>query len=159
MINAIIIDDEPDSIETLKWKIENYCPEVSLLATFNDPTAGLSWLKKHSLDLLFLDIEMPRLNGFDVLQELKQIAVSKLHIVGEDRTAHGPALAVGVFGRGIDHHVGPQLNGALQQRRCEHVVHDDRGAYFVGHFGHRRDVDQVQLRVRRGLHEDSLGGN
>lgn len=68
MINAIIIDDEEDSIETLKWKLENYCPEVMIKSAFNDPTVGLEYLQSHPVDLLFLDIQMPKLNGFDVLQ-------------------------------------------------------------------------------------------
>ncbi|MBK8967327.1 MAG: response regulator [Lewinellaceae bacterium] len=70
MIKAVIIDDEQHSIETLCWKIENYCPEVSVQATFENPAEGVAYLKKNSCDLLFLDIEMPRLNGFDVLEEI-----------------------------------------------------------------------------------------
>lgn len=68
MIQTIIIDDELDSIDTLKWKLENYCPKVSVNAAFNDPTKGLAYLKNNQIDLLFLDIQMPKLNGFDILQ-------------------------------------------------------------------------------------------
>jgi two-component system LytT family response regulator len=70
MIKAVIIDDEQHSIETLKWKLENYCPDVSVEAFFDSPSEGVSYLKKNPTDLLFLDIEMPMLNGFDVLEEL-----------------------------------------------------------------------------------------
>jgi len=70
MIKAVIIDDEKDSIETLKWKLENYCPDVEITACFNDPAEGVNFLKKDPPDLLFLDIEMPMLSGFDVLEEL-----------------------------------------------------------------------------------------
>lgn len=70
MINAVIIDDEKDSIDTLKWKLENYCPDVSVKASFEVPAEGVSYLKKNPPDLLFLDIEMPMLTGFDVLEEL-----------------------------------------------------------------------------------------
>ena len=73
MIKSVIIDDELDSIETLQWKIENYCPEVTVLQTFNDPVQGLEYLRANTIDLLFLDIEMPRLNGFDILQALDNI--------------------------------------------------------------------------------------
>ena len=73
MIKSIIIDDELDSIETLQWKLENYCPNVSIVKSFSNPVDGLSYLKENAIDLLFLDIEMPKLNGFDVLQELPQI--------------------------------------------------------------------------------------
>ncbi|MBV6440652.1 MAG: DNA-binding response regulator [Haliscomenobacteraceae bacterium CHB4] len=70
MIKAVIIDDERPSIETLKWKLENYCPEVAVEAAFDNPAEGVDYLKGNPPDLLFLDIEMPMLNGFDVLEEL-----------------------------------------------------------------------------------------
>ena len=70
MIKAVIIDDEKDSIDTLKWKLENYCPDVSVISSFEKPADGVSYLKKNPVDLLFLDIEMPMLTGFDVLEEL-----------------------------------------------------------------------------------------
>ena len=70
MINAVIIDDEMPSIETLQWKIQNYCEEVEIVAFFDNPLEGVEYLKKSPPDLLFLDIEMPMLNGFDVLEEL-----------------------------------------------------------------------------------------
>lgn len=70
MIKAVIIDDEHHSIETLRWKLENYCPEVEVVASFDNPAEGVAFLKSQSCDILFLDIEMPRLNGFDVLEEI-----------------------------------------------------------------------------------------
>ena len=70
MIKAVIIDDEQHSIETLRWKIENYCPEVTVIASFENPMEGVEYLKGNSCDTLFLDLEMPRLNGFDVVEEV-----------------------------------------------------------------------------------------
>src|SRR5574339_1178806 len=70
MIKAVIIDDEQHSIDTLKWKLENYCPDVVVQAAFDNPAEGVEYLKKTPPDLLFLDIEMPMLTGFDVLEEL-----------------------------------------------------------------------------------------
>jgi two-component system, LytTR family, response regulator len=70
MIKAVIIDDEKDSIVTLKWKLENYCPDVMVVASFDNPAEGVNYLKQNPPNLLFLDIEMPMLTGFDVLEEL-----------------------------------------------------------------------------------------
>lgn len=70
MTKAVIIDDEVHSIETLKWKLENYCPEVCVEASFTNPAEGIEYLRQNAPQILFLDIEMPMLNGFDVLEEL-----------------------------------------------------------------------------------------
>ena len=70
MIKAILVDDEKHSLATLAWKLEKFCPDVEVVAQFNDPMEALQHLQKDPPDLLFLDIEMPRLNGFEVLEEL-----------------------------------------------------------------------------------------
>lgn len=70
MISAVIIDDEQHSIDTLQWKLQNYCPDVEVVAAFDNPAEGVDYLRKQPPNLLFLDIEMPMLNGFDVLEEL-----------------------------------------------------------------------------------------
>lgn len=84
MIKAVIIDDELDSIETLEWKIKEYCPDVSVIKSFNDPVKALGFLKKNTIDVLFLDIEMPRLNGFDVLQSLEEVTFDVIFTTAYD---------------------------------------------------------------------------
>lgn len=70
MIKAIIIDDEQHSIDTLAWKLDHYCEDIEVVATFTNPIEGVNYLQEKEVDLLFLDIEMPMMNGFDVLEEL-----------------------------------------------------------------------------------------
>lgn len=85
MIRAVIIDDEVHSIETLKWKLENYCPDVKVEAAFTSPAEGVEYLKKNNINILFLDIEMPMLNGFDVLEEVgKDIGFDVIFITAYD---------------------------------------------------------------------------
>lgn len=72
MINAIIIDDEKKAITTLKNDLELYCPHVRVQATFNKAIDALSFLQSNSADVIFLDIDMPVMNGFDFIKELKQ---------------------------------------------------------------------------------------
>ena len=71
MIKAIILDDEKHSVATLAWKLEKFCPDVEVVAQFTDSAEALEHIRENPPDLLFLDIEMPRLNGFELLEELE----------------------------------------------------------------------------------------
>lgn len=71
MIKAVILDDEKNCVETLQWKLGHFCPDVEIAGSFNDPVKAIEFLRDNKVDLLFLDIEMPNLNGFDVLESLR----------------------------------------------------------------------------------------
>lgn len=69
-LTAVLVDDEEHCTDTLAWMLGEYCPSVKVQQVFNDPAAALKYLQHDSPDLLFLDIEMPVLNGFDLLKAL-----------------------------------------------------------------------------------------
>ena len=69
-INAILVDDEPASLENLEQKIRQFCPELRVVATIQQPTEAIFLIRHHNPDVIFLDIEMPHMNGFRMLNEL-----------------------------------------------------------------------------------------
>jgi len=69
-IKAVLIDDEVHCIKTLSYEIEQRCPQIEVLSTFNDSEKGLASVLEVEPDLLFLDVEMPKLNGFELLSKL-----------------------------------------------------------------------------------------
>jgi DNA-binding LytR/AlgR family response regulator len=71
MITCIAVDDEPLALEVIK-KFAERTPLLSLLQTFTDPFAACEFLKKNKIDLLFLDIQMPELNGIQLYKSLRQ---------------------------------------------------------------------------------------
>lgn len=75
MIKAVIIDDEETCILSLAHLIREYCPHLSLVATCSSAEEGITTILKHLPELVFLDIEMPVKNGFEVLEEIRQIPV------------------------------------------------------------------------------------
>jgi len=61
-MNCVIIDDEPAAIDVLKFHLSNI-PFVVLKKTFRDPLDALEYLQQQTIDLIFLDINMPKLSG------------------------------------------------------------------------------------------------
>ena len=72
-MKVIIIDDEPDSVSLLKLQLQKHCPQVREVRGFTSPVKALEELSLLKPDLVFLDIEMPLLNGFELLQKLMPI--------------------------------------------------------------------------------------
>lgn len=66
MIKAVLIDDEPLSREIIKSYLKKY--EVSIVEECNDGFEGVKAIQQHKPDLIFLDIQMPKINGFEMLE-------------------------------------------------------------------------------------------
>jgi two-component system LytT family response regulator len=69
-MKAILIDDERDALEMLEWIIKKHCPELEIIAMCDSALDGLEKIRSLKPELVFLDIEMPQLNGFDLLERL-----------------------------------------------------------------------------------------
>ena len=73
MITSIIVDDETNNLSILRKLLTEFCPSVSIVAEANDLQQAFSLINKHRPSLVFLDIEMPYGNGFDLLDKLMPI--------------------------------------------------------------------------------------
>lgn len=67
MIKAVIVDDEPKAIQSLTWELENFSNDIEVVETFTNPETAITYLKTHTPDCLFLDINMPTMDGFQFL--------------------------------------------------------------------------------------------
>lgn len=80
MIRTILIDDEPDSVQLMRLHIEKHFPQLDIVGTFNSSTKALQEVTSLQPDLLFLDIEMPLINGFDLLEKLMPVEFSVVFV-------------------------------------------------------------------------------
>jgi two-component system LytT family response regulator len=87
MIRAIIIDDEPDCCEVLTMLLVRHCPEVKVDAICYSAEEALDAIQKHSPQLVFLDIEMPHMNGFELLEKLPTINFEIIFTTSYDQYA------------------------------------------------------------------------
>lgn len=86
-IRAIIIEDESFCIETLKWELQQNCPEVELVASCQNGAEGLKAIAEFNPDLIFLDIEMPYMNAFEMLQQVSEINFDIIFTTAYDQFA------------------------------------------------------------------------
>ena len=72
-LKTIIVDDEPDSIQLLQLQLAQYCPEIEISGAYTSSVKAIDAIEKIQPDLLFLDIEMPVMNGFELLEKILHI--------------------------------------------------------------------------------------
>ncbi len=87
MIKAILVDDEMHCLDTLSILLKEYCPEVQILAQCRSAKAGLEAIEKFKPNLVFLDIEMPAMNGFEMLEQFAQINFAIVFTTSYDQYA------------------------------------------------------------------------
>ena len=73
ILRAILVDDELSSLQNLQSKLVEFCPDVEVVATAQKPEDAILFIRQHKPDVIFLDIEMPRMNGFRMLDELGEL--------------------------------------------------------------------------------------
>ncbi len=86
-IRTVIIDDEPDSIKLMQLNIEKYFPQLEIVGSFSSSVKALQQITLLQPDLLLLDIEMPVINGFDLLEKLMPVEFAVVFVTAYNEFA------------------------------------------------------------------------
>ena len=84
---VVIVDDEEKSTDIISYMLEKYCPEFEIVSVINNPREAVQYLEATPPDLLFLDIQMPELDGFQVLDALTAIDFKVIFVTAFDEFA------------------------------------------------------------------------
>jgi two-component system, LytTR family, response regulator len=87
MLRAILVDDEENALNSLKQKIIQHCDTVKIIAACTVPDEAIEKINLLQPDLIFLDIEMPGINGFSFLQKLDHKNVEVIFVTAYDHYA------------------------------------------------------------------------
>jgi two-component system, LytTR family, response regulator len=87
MLNSVIVDDELYCCEVLTTLLEKYCNDVNVAAVCNSGVEALQTIRELKPDLVFLDVEMPKMNGFEMLEQLTDINFDLIFTTGYDQYA------------------------------------------------------------------------
>ena len=86
-LKAIIVDDEQHCIDTLTWQIQEFCPAVEIIMALDSPVEAVDVIQQESPDLLFLDVEMPDMTGFELLNKVKSLNPKVIFTTAHDKFA------------------------------------------------------------------------
>ncbi|MFY0629815.1 MAG: response regulator transcription factor [Flavobacteriaceae bacterium] len=86
-IKAILVEDEAISREILRNYVHKYCPNVELMGEASNINEAYNLIEKHELDLVFLDVEMPFGNAFDLLEKIEDRRFETVFVTAYDHYA------------------------------------------------------------------------
>jgi len=87
MIKYMIIDDEPKAVKNLQKRLAKYQNDLTGIGSYTDPVKALEAIQKDKPDLVFLDIEMPGLSGFDLLSLVPEPDFEVIFVTAYDQYA------------------------------------------------------------------------
>lgn len=86
-MKALIIDDEPKARQLLNKLLSDYCPDVQVVAMAEDVPSGLAAYREHQPDMIFLDVEMPGQNGFELLESIETMSFALIFTTAYEQYA------------------------------------------------------------------------
>lgn len=128
MLRTIIIDDEQDSREALRLSLEKYCPQAELVAICDNPQNGIEQIKAKKPDLVFLDVQMPHMSGFDVLHHFPKMNFEVIFV-----TAHNHYAIKAIKFSALDYLLKPvgidDLQAAIKRASEKSKTNDNSARY------------------------------
>ena len=132
MIKAVLIDDNAFIATVLKDTLTENHPDITILGTAKNGTEGIALIKQHQPDLVFLDIEMPDMTGFEMLSNLASINFQTIFT-----TAHSHYAIKAFRFNALDYLVKP--------------VNKDELAEAIGRFKNNYNPSETQERIKTAL--------
>lgn len=72
-LRAILVDDEINSLQNLQQKLTEFCPAIQIIVTAQQPEEAILFIHHYKPDVVFLDIDMPRMSGFKMIEEIEEV--------------------------------------------------------------------------------------
>lgn len=145
MLHALIIDDEENGVVSLELILKKYAPEIKLAAKTTSALKGIELINTYRPDIVFLDINMPNLNGFELLEKIEY---RKFHLIFT--TAHEEYALKAIKQNALDYLLKPidgdDLKKAIEKVK-KNLEEDNSVAKALAFLHALRDKDEIKISV------------
>ena len=150
MLKAILIDDEPDCVRLLAHELAAHCPQVQVVGQATRSEDGLRLIQVLQPDVVFLDIEMPRMNGFQLLEKLGPISFSLIFV-----TAYNEFAVKAFRFSALDYLLKPidtqDLQEAIRKAELQHRIDDRQIASLRSQLHTQQLSDKIAVPYQQGI--------
>lgn len=145
MIKTVIIDDERFCIDVLESLLNTHYPDIELTGCFTDPVQAVSFIQSQTPDLVFLDINMPGFNGFEVLDRLMPFSFKVIFTTAYDNYAI-KALRYGAIDYVLKPIAAEDLVGTMTR-----VLEDRKKMEIIRHTGEKNTNRKISIVNSDGM--------
>ncbi|MFH2143343.1 MAG: LytTR family DNA-binding domain-containing protein [Bacteroidota bacterium] len=139
-MNAIIIDDELKAIKSIEYIVKEYCKNLTIVGNASSADEGIKLIEETNPDIVFLDIEMPRGSGFDMLEKIPERKFDVIFV-----TAYNQYAIKAIKFSAVDYILKPidiyefitAVNKVIENRRNGNTV-DDRYKVLLENFNSQK---------------------
>ena len=151
-ITAILIDDEQKALEGLKLKVNKFFPEIKIIALCSNPEKAIETINNSAPDLVFIDIEMPVLSGFDVLSKIENPTFEIIFVTAYNNYAIDAikTCAIGYVLKPIDNdELKLAVNNAIKNINQKTAF--DKNLHLLSHLGSKSNKSSIAVPSQKGL--------
>ncbi len=152
-IKTYLIDDEPKALAILEDKIKRFCKEIEIVGQAQKPSEAIKELETLQPDLVFLDVAMPKMSGFDLLKHISHPSFEVIFATGFDKYAIEAIkhCAIGYLVKPIDNdELVAAVNKAKENIEEKNAL--EKNQQFINNLSAKRFQDKkVVIPTQEGL--------
>ena len=138
-IKAILIDDEPHALNTLKYELNRHCSEIDVIAEFQDHVKAEQFMSMNEFDVLFLDINLMGISGIDFLESLLPVEFHVIFVTAYDE------YAIKAFDLSAIHYLMKPVNGQKLRVAVDKLIEAQKKGM------NNKDFERLAENLRREI--------
>jgi two-component system LytT family response regulator len=150
-LKAVIVDDEVSGIEVLEYTLKKHCPEIEILQSFSSSVEAFEKIPALEPDVLFVDVEMPQLNGFELVEKLASLNIQVIFT-----TAYNEFALKAFRVSALDYLLKPvdvdELKAAVHKLKSLSKPDNQAMDALLDYIKSQKQINKISVSTDKGIH-------